>query len=458
MAIDWSPLDKFVLSKVRETRMPSVVVGVVNRRGEILYGRSFGFRDVERGLPATLRTNYGIGSITKSFTALSVVKMSFEGLIDLRDPVSKYVPELDVKPFGEEIRVEHLLTHSTGLPALGYAEAFIRGTLGLSSAWLPISKPEDLLAFMRGSSEWSVGRPGEKFYYLNEGYVLLGLIISRVAKRSYEEHVKETILKPLKMDKTYFSEEEFSRDAEAAAPYILDRSGSLVKSKFPFGVNADGGLISNAVDMSKYLAMLLNRGVYGELEVVPRAVVEAVEEKRIEYPLKLFGDESYGYGWVVTENFYGQKLVYHGGSVLVHTAYAGYLPSSGYGVVVLANSSGYPLSLIGMYALSLALGQDPERTLKPIAYENALSKLTGTYETYSGTLQLSVERNGDFLEIVYKDKYHESRTPIVPVEVREDYAEFYTLASTRKIPVYFYVERDRVVMIYERYKLVKRAS
>lgn len=456
LTTDWSLLDSFILEKVRETKLPSLAIGVVDKNGEFIYSRVIGFRDVERGLPATLNTNYGIGSVTKSFTALCVVKLSFEGLIDLEDSVVKYIPEFNVKPFGRDIRVKDLLTHTTGLPALGYAEAFIRSVLELDTAWLPISKPEDIILFMNNSSEWAVSKPGEKFYYLNEGYVLLGYIVSKVTGMSYEDYVRKTILKPLNMNKTYFSEEDFRKDFDTAVPYLIDKNGNLVKTKFPFGVTADGGLISNVNDMSKYLTMLINRGVFNNSIVLSEEVVKTVEEKRVDYPYKLFGDESYGYGWMITEKFYDRKLVSHSGSILVHTAYAGYLPRDGYGVVVLANSSGYPLSIIGLYALSIALGYNPEKELKPVFYDRMMSKLVGIYETYKGTFHLSIERNGDFLTLVYRDKYTESKTTLVPVEIKEDYCEFYTLSNTRRIPVEFYIEKERIIMIYERYKFVKK--
>ncbi|MEM4533067.1 MAG: hypothetical protein QXU89_05355, partial [Desulfurococcaceae archaeon] len=94
----------------------------------------------------------------------------------------------------------------------------------------------------------------------------------------------------------------------------------------------------------------------------------------------------------------------------------------------------------------------------PVFYDRMMSKLVGIYETYKGTFNLSIERNGDFLTLVYRDKYTESKTTLVPVEIKEDYCEFYTLSNTRRIPVEFYIEKERIIMIYERYKFVKNGS
>jgi len=453
---DWSRLDSFVLEKMSKTRLPSVVVRVVDRAGLPRYSKAFGFRDIERGLPATEGTVYGVGSVTKSFTALSIAMLAEDGRLSIEDPVERYVPEFRLKPMGEEVKIIHLLTHSSGIPALAYAEAFIRGALGLDSSWLPLATPSDVLSFMSEAGEWAAARPGERFFYLNEGYVVLGLIVSRVSGVPYEEFVRRRILEPLEMRRSYFSEEEVSKDPDVAAPYIVDREGRHVRSRFPYGITADGGLLSNAVDMSNYLAMYLNRGVFKGVQLIDEEWIEEVEKPRVDYPFKLFGDESYALGWFVTEGFYGRKLVYHSGSVLVYTAFAAYMPGDGLGVVVLSNASGYPLSLIGLYALSLALGYDPEKTLEPIRRDRILDKLVGTYETYKGTYRVQVERAGDFLKIVYRDRYTESATVLIPEEIEEDFAKFYTYSYGRRITAEFYERNGRIEMMYERYRFMKR--
>ncbi|MET1128262.1 MAG: serine hydrolase [Thermoproteota archaeon] len=454
--MDFSKLESFILEKMSKTRLPSVSIALV-RRGELVYAKSFGFRDIERGLAATPGTVYGIGSITKSFTALAVLRLVEEGRLSLDDPIEKYVP-VKLRPRGEPVTLHHLLTHSSGIPALAYAEAYIRGSLGLDAAWLPLSKPEDVVAFVQGSDEWAVAKPGERFFYLNEGYVLLGMAIAKASGMSYEEYVRRVILKPLGMKRTYFSEEEVSRDPDVAVPYIIDREGRHVASRFPYGITSDGGILSNAMDMARYVSMLLGRGSYGSASVVSARSVELMEQKYIETHFKLFGDEGYGYGLVVTDRFLGRRLVHHSGSVLVYTAFMGYLPQDGWGVVVLSNASGYPMSSIGMYALALAVGRDPERELEFIWRERLLEKLEGVYEAYRGTHRYTVKRLGDFLSIVYRDRYTETTTVLVPVELRDDYAKFYSSVNGRRVEAEFFIEGEKVVMLYERYKMVKTSK
>jgi CubicO group peptidase (beta-lactamase class C family) len=437
------------------TRIPGLSIAVV-RGGEVVYARGFGFRDVERGLAATPRTVYGVGSVTKSFTAIAVLKLVEEGRLSLDDEVSKYVP-LRLEARGRPIRIHHLLTHSSGIPALAYAEAFIRSQLGLDGTWLPVAKAEDVISFMSDYAEWVHAEPGTRYFYLNEGYVLLGYVVSKVSGMRYEDFVRKYILRPLGMSRTYFEEAEVSADPDVATPYIVDREGRYVRSRFPYGITADGGLLSNCEDMARYVSMLIGRGELGGVRILGREYVEAMERKYIDIPSGMFGDDGYGYGLTVTERFLGRKLVRHSGSVLVYTAFMGYLPDDGVGVVVLANSSGYPLSLIGMYALALALGRDPYEAVPYLKYEEVLEKLQGTYETYKGTYRLQVRRMGDFLAVEYRDRYREVVTPLAPVEVREDYARFYTLSAGGRVEAEFFIDGGRVVMVYERYKLVKRS-
>ncbi len=446
-------VESFILEKMSATRIPGLSLALTKGE-EIAYARGFGFRDLEKGLPATAGTVYGIGSVTKSFTALAVMMLAEEGRLSLDDPVSKHVPA-DLRVRGKPVTIHHLLTHTSGIPALAYAEGLIRGSLGLDAVWTPVASPEDVLSYMSGYEEWVAAEPGSRFFYLNEGYALVGMVVSRASGMRYEDFVRERILKPLKMNRSYFSESEVASDPDAAAPYILSREGKHVRSRFPYGPTADGGLLSNCLDMSRYVALLANRGELEGARLVSRESVELMEARHASFPGGFFGDEGYGYGLIVTDRFWDTRLVYHGGSVLVHTAFMGYAPRERAGVVVLANSSGYPLSIIGVYALSALLGRDPEQ-LPLIKVDRVLDKLQGTYESFRGSYRLQVRRRGDFLMLEYRDLLTESSTPLAPVKVGEDYALFYTVSYGRRVEAEFFIEGDKVTMLYERYKMVKK--
>lgn len=447
-------LESFIYDRMSRNKVPGLSIALV-KEGSVIYSRGFGFRDYERGLPALPSTVYGVGSITKSFTSLSVMILSEEGKLSIDDYVDKYIP-LDIRPGGERIRIWHLMSHTSGIPALAYAEAYIRSAVGEEGAtWIPISSYDDMLAFLSDAGSWAVAKPGERYFYLNEGYVLLGMIISKVSGMGYEEFVKKRILKPLGMGRSYFTREEVERDSDVAAPYAIEREGRVVKTSFPYGITSDGGLLSNCMDMARYISMLINRGRLNGVEIVSSRSVEEMERIRITYPYAQFPGEGYGLGLRIIPNFFGRKLAGHGGSVLVHTAYMGYMPEERLGVIVLENSPGYLPANIGMYALALALGRDPEKELGFIRFERTLERLAGIYETYRSTTRVRVEKRGSVLFMISGGRYTGYEMPLIPERIGEDEHEFFVVDMGRRIPVYFREFEGGVEMIYERYRYLK---
>lgn len=450
--MDFHKLEEFIFEKMSKTFLPGMSIAVVENC-EITYSRGFGFRDLESGLRATPRTLYGIGSVTKSLTALSIIQLMNEEKLSLEDPVDKYVP-LDLKSHGEPVRVWHLLTHSSGISALGYAEALIRYVTGCDGEWLPMASYDDLFTFMADANKWALTKPGERWLYLNEGYLILGYIIEKLSGMSYEEYVEKKILEPLGMTRTFFRKEDVEADADAATPYIITRDGECKKSTYTYSLSSDGGLISNVLDMAHYIITYLNRGQCDGNTILPAELVEEMEKPRISLPLQVLGGEAYSFGLRVIPSFYGCKLAGHGGSVLVSTAYMGYIPEKKIGITLLANGAGYPLSQIGLYGLALMLGEDPEK-LPFIKMERNLEAITGRYETYKGTMKAHVaERNG-LLCIEIKDKYRDIVVPLIPENLEGDVKTFYTLQAGGKLTIEFIVDGENIDLIYERYRLKK---
>jgi len=450
----FTKLEEFIFAKMSETKLPGLSVAIV-KGDEVIWTRAFGFRDLENGLAVTSNTLYGIGSVTKSFTALSIMQLAEEGKLNIDDPVDTYVP-INIRPGGDLIRISHLMNHSSGVPALAYAEAVIRGATGAGENWLPIASCSDLLTFMNDAQDWTLGRPGERWFYLNEGYALLGYIIEKCSGMTYEEYVQKHVLALLGMKRSFFSKEEVEKDTDAATPYIVTREGERKPSTYPYGgISSDGALISNVLDLSKYIAMYLKSGEYGGVRLLSRKSVETMKTPQVALPKRgPFGQESYGYGLSITPDFLGHKLVGHGGSVLVSTAYIGFIPEQGVGIALLANGSGYSLSQLGMYGLAILLEKDPEK-LPFVQREKVLTELVGTYETYKGTMNVQVKRKGDFLTIESKDRYTDLVVPLVPEEIEGENRTFYTLGAGVKQPVEFRVREAGVDLIYERYLLRK---
>lgn len=446
--MDFTILENFIQERLIKYKFPGMSIALL-RDDEVIYSRGFGFRDITESLPATPHTNYCIGSVTKTFTAVAIMQLVERGLVSLEDPVNKFV---DVIKSGD-IKVYHLLSHTSGIPALGYAEALIESYYGLNNRWFPIATPDDVVSFMRDYSEWLIHRPGERWFYLNEGYVLLGKIIEKVSGVRYESYIKTNILDKLGMRKSYFTRDDYMRDNDRATPYLIEREGKHVKVEPIFGISADGGLFSNVIDLLKLTEALINRGSRDEAEILSRESVILMEKTFAQLPYETPVADSYGLGLVIRHDFFGRKLVGHSGSVLVYTAYVGYVPDEKIGVAILANASGYSLSLTGGYALAMLLGKNPEKELSYVLTERIYEKLVGTYRNYKETVRIHVKKSGDMLFI--EDSRGSSPVPLIPEKISEDYALFkiHTIAS--KIPVEFYIKNSRIIMVYDRYELMK---
>lgn len=449
--MSYTKLENFIFEKMTESKLPSVTISLVKDQ-ELVWTRAFGYKNLERGNAATPESLYGIGSVTKSFTVLGVLLLVEQGKMALDDPIDKYV-DFPVKPFGEPIRIWHLLSHTSGIPALGHAEAVIRSAMGDSDKWIPAASSRDLLAFLQDAGDWVLNKPGERWFYLNEGYELVGAAIEKVSGMPFVDFIRQNVLVPLGMERSYFRKEDLDKDIDVAVPYINAQDGRRIPSTYPFGsVNAAGGVVSSVVDMAKAVSMYLNWGAHPGGQLVKKESLENMQTPRIPTPQKdgPFGQYEYALGLGVLSNFLGRRLVGHSGGIGTATAYMGFIHEEKIGTVVLANSSGYAPSAMGQYALAAMLGEDPE-ALPFVKNDRLMSELTGNYETYMGTTKVQVRKAGDFLMAVSSGKYGSSTTPFIPVNLEGNQRTFYTLAGGNKIYAEFIIEEDKTTLVYERY-------
>jgi CubicO group peptidase (beta-lactamase class C family) len=442
---DSQKFDEFVFGKMRETALPSVTAAII-QDGVVKHLRAFGHRDVGSALPATPNTLYGVGSVTKSFVALSIAKLVEEGRLEFHDPVTKFLPSTR-KAF-EGVEIHHLLSHTSGIPGLGYAEVLIYSAIGKYHDSMPVSSLADMNAFLSDVDDWVESKPGEKLFYLNEGYFLLGEVVTRVSGRSFERYMAEEIFRPLKMKRTFLSKAEIEADGDRSTPYLI-RDGKATASVIPYGCGAAGGVVSNVVDLSNYVQMFIDRGEFEGRRIVSRESIEKMEKPYARWPIERYGGDSYGYGLQVIPDFHGHKVVGHGGSVEVYTSDFRYAPDMGAGVVLLSNGTGYGMGTLGMNAMALLMGEDPDELLA-VRTETLLKRLEGTYGGYKGTVLAQVKVNGSVL-VLSGDDIGENIV-LVPGKQDSDGATFFTLNGGSKMDVPFRFNKYGVELIFERYR------
>ena len=450
-------LENFIFGRMGESGIVGLSIATV-KEGDVNYRRGFGFRDFEQGTSVTPETIYCIGSVTKPFTALAVMQLQERGLLGLGDPVEKYV-QFRARPMGEPLLVRHLLSHSSGIPSLGYAEATLGAITGTGDTWFPICSPEDLLVYMNGAEGWALSRPGERHAYLNEGYILLGSIIERVSGLNYASYVEEKILEPLRMCRSTFREEDVKNDRDVATPYVTSESGAKVPTRYPYGqMISDGGLMSSATDMARFMRALLSGGALEGARVASAESIRDMMEPKVrtvEEPIDGAGFSYYGYGLRIKSSFLGHTLAHHSGSVFGSSAYMGLLPDEGAGVVILANG-GYFLEDIGEYALALLLERDPME-IPYFRRTGILDGLTGTYRTFKGASSYKVERSGGILQLTSSFGRRTYTTPLVPVDIEGETKRFAVYGVYTKTPVEFIRRGGEAFMVYER-NMAKRSA
>lgn len=168
-------------------RLPTLIAGLV-RDGVLVWSGSRGSTGLQGGGPATVDTQYRIGSITKTFVAVLVMRLRDEGLIDLNDPIGDHLPELAALP----ITVAHLLSHTSGLRAETPAPWWER-TEGMSFA-------DFVRSCARTVDLW--WRPGRRFHYSNPGYAVLGELVARKRSLPFGDVLRGELLEPLGMHRT----------------------------------------------------------------------------------------------------------------------------------------------------------------------------------------------------------------------------------------------------------------
>ncbi len=463
-------INNFIASKMKESNLPGFSLAIIEQ-GEVTYSKGYGYKDEVKKLPATKNTLYCIGSVTKSFTALAIMKLYEEDKLCINDEVSKYL-DFKFRPFGEPILIKHLLDHTSGIPALAYAEALIDKKMGISDNELSISSSEDLLKFMDGAQGWVISKPGKRWMYSNEGYVLLGAIIEKVSGMDYTAYIKKHLLDKLKMNRTFFSKEDVSKDNDVAIPYTVIKDGKNIESDYLYGsITSDGGLISSVIDMANYIKMFLDKGMFNDKEILKQRHIKEMMKPRVVTPAvkyfeqdqdnrltktKLYNNEHsqwYGYGLSIDPDFFGDEIIGHGGSVGVATANMSFNLDKGLGVMILANGSGYAMSRISQYILALMTNNNPE-LLPFIQIENRLKRLEGIYRTFKDTSEVKIKRKGDLLQFEVQEKDRVDVSILIPEEFDNNVTKFFKLDGGNKTLVEFIGDGDGVVMIVDRYKFV----
>ncbi|HXQ79462.1 MAG: serine hydrolase domain-containing protein [Thermoplasmata archaeon] len=366
-------LDRTIERGMARAKTPGLSVGLI-RPGQPPFAKGYGYRDREAKLPATPRTVYGIASVTKSFTALAILRLAEHGRLRVTDPVVRHLPELRIPGASARhpIRLHHFLTHSSGLPPLPSIyytsmrsvrrdppyDPRVARRVGVDPDHEPLDTYEQLMRYLSEEKYRLLGRPGQFFSYSNEAFGLLGAVIERASGQRYERFLEDEILRPAGMTSAVFDPGVLFRQPEVTTLYSPRWTGkrhSLAPSQEWWEdacLRGAGALRTNVVDLLQYLQIFLHRGRVGREQVVSASSVAAMMRPHVPVGMGVH----YGYGVAVRPDYHGTLLVSHSGGLKGVSSLFAAAPRRGVAGVILSNAEGAPVSRLLGAAVNPALG------------------------------------------------------------------------------------------------------
>lgn len=312
----------------------------VMSEGRTLALETHGMADLERSLPVDEETIYHWASITKTFTAISVMQLRDRGLLSLDDPIVEYVPELRGvhNPFGgmEEITLRHLLSHSAGFRAPTWP-------WGGGEDWHPHeptgwSQLVAMIPYTRIHFE-----PGSRFSYSNPGIVFLGRVVEAVTGDVFEAYVDKNIFRPLGMRRAYFDVTPWHLRRHRANHYfVTDSTTEAGGVDFNTGITvSNGGLNAPVEDMARYLAFLMDAPLADQDAdaVLSRATLEEMWRTVVPIGDGAMGREGMGLSFFLYEKD-GRRTVGHTGSQRAFFSFVYVDPEARLGAIAAFNTVG----------------------------------------------------------------------------------------------------------------------
>lgn len=343
------------VAELLETGDPPGMSVVVVKDGAVVYAKGFGEADGPRQLAATPDTAYRWWSITKVFTAVAIMQLNEQGLVDLDVPVADYLPSFQVRypsAATRPITIRDLLTHSSGLPDAG------QEILG----WIHFegdahADQSELLARTLPQYSGLLAAPGEHGRYTNIGYMVLAAVIEEATGQGYEDYVSAQILEPLGMSFTGFAPTPHMEAAAASHPvdlmaipasFVVDLDRAVREREHgrlwfnPVYPDQTGpsGLLGSPQDMARFMMAMLAHGELDGARVMTPASVEAMGVRHVDAhhsPASVPG-MGFALGWFHLEQD-GRVSLTHGGQGMGTASLMRLYPQEDLGIVVAANST-----------------------------------------------------------------------------------------------------------------------
>ena len=378
---------------------------LVAKQNKVLLKKGYGFADREWNVSNTPDTKFRIGSVTKQFTAASILQLAEQGKLNLSDKLSKYFPDF---PKGDSVSIHMLLSHTSGI-ANYTAQAQFE-----SLATLTLSK-DSMIAFIR-SKPYSFS-PGTKYQYSNSGYFLLGCIIEKLSGQSYADYVQQNIFAKAGMTNTGADKIDSILPLRAKG-YSMNKkkitNASYISLAWPFSA---GILFSTVEDLYKW-----DRALYGT------TILSDASKQKMFTP----GKSNYGYG-IIIDSMQKHSRIWHNGGIPGFMSNISRYTNDDVCVIVLANTevvqnNTLPITDViaeGLASIVFDLPVETPYEHKEVKIDpSLLDKYVGKYNA------------GLTLEVIKKDNKlyrHRDGTPDIELKPESNTKFFYADDSNRQL-------------------------
>ena len=293
----------------------------IQKDGVILYKKGYGMANLEYDIPVDPSTVFHIASVSKQFTAYSVLLLEADGKLSIDDDIRKYIPE--VPDFGKTITLKHLATHTSGMRdqwnLLAMAGWRLDDVITKEHVMKLVSKQRDLNF-----------DPGEEMVYCNTGFTLLAEVVARVSGKTFAEFTEERIFMPLKMSNTLFYDDHEKIVKNRAYSYSSDSNG-YKKSVLSYANVGATSLFTTVEDLSLWA------NNFSDIKVGNQDIIDSLNERAILNS----GDTIEAAKGQFVQEYKGLKEISHGGADAGYRTYLTRFPDQNFSVAVFGNSSSF---------------------------------------------------------------------------------------------------------------------
>lgn len=364
-------LDKSVSENLKKYAPGCAVL--VAKKGEVLLEKGYGTANLELNVPMSTEMAFRIGSITKQFTAISILQLVDKGKIALTDSIQKFIKDFHFK--GKTITIENLLTHTSGIKGYEQIDAKIPNVMRIDFSPKVIIDSLDKL-----SLEFV---PNTKYNYSNSNYFLLAYIVEQVSGKSYQQYLKENIFAPAGLNSTFY---------ESQTEIIPNRANGYSFSEGKYW-NTDfismaliygaGALRSTVGDLYKW-----HKALYEGKLIKKETFLNAIQPHKLADGKQI--DYCYGF-FNKTEN--GINSIGHGGAIDGFRAIEMYYPNQDIFITLLCNSETDNFERFFKSISNIILGIKADNEVKEIKLSGeTLDSYVGTYKNEKYNVSIKIYR------------------------------------------------------------------